>query len=128
MICRYKGGGMRTHVGILLVSVFAAGMVSVFVAGMNPLLAAQATTATILGTVTDSSGAAVPGATVMVRNTGTDISQTTVSDERGRYRVPSLNVGQYEVKAELQGFQTSIRKEIVVTVGREVVVDFVLAP
>ena len=111
---------MRMHVGILLLSVFAAEM--------NPLLAAQATTATISGTVTDSSGAAVPGATVTVKNTGTDISQTTVSDERGRYRLPSLNVGQYEVKAELQGFQTSIRKGIEVTVGREVVVDFALAP
>src|SRR5262245_16527500 len=101
---------MRMHVGILLLSVFAAEM--------NPLLAAQATTATISGTVTDSSGAAVPGATVTVKNTGTDISQTTVSDERGRYRLPSLNVGQYEVKAELQGFQTSIRKGIEVTVGK----------
>jgi len=111
---------MRTYLGILLLSVFAAEM--------NPLLAAQATTATISGTVTDSSGAAVPGATVTVKNTGTDISQTTVSDERGRYRLPSLNVGQYEVKAELQGFQTSIRKGIEVTVGREVVVDFALAP
>src|SRR5215467_5980101 len=89
-------------------------------------LAAQSTTSAILGTITDSSGAAVPGVTVTVTNTSTDIAQTTLSDERGRYRVPSLNVGQYDVKAELTGFQTVIHKTIEVTVGRDVVVDFAL--
>src|SRR5213593_866281 len=64
-------------------------------------LLGQATTAAILGTVTDPTGAAVPGAMVTVTNTGTGIAQTAASDERGRYRVPSLSVGQYEVKAEL---------------------------
>src|SRR5438132_153576 len=82
----------------------------------------QSSTATILGTITDSSGAAVPGVTVTATNTATGIVQTTLSDERGRYRVPSLNVGQYEVKAELAGFQTVIHKGIEVTVGRDVVV------
>jgi len=99
----------------------------IFFAGATGIpLAGQATTAAILGAVTDPSGAAVPGASVTVTNTGTDIARTTLSDERGRYRVPSLNVGQYEVKAELPGFQTVIHKGIEVTVGREVVVDFAL--
>ena len=94
-------------------------------AGSIPL-AGQATTATIPGTVTDSSGAAVPGAMVGVTNTGTGIVQTTLSDERGRYRVPSLNIGQYDAKAELQGFQTVIHKGIEVTIGSDVVIDFAL--
>jgi hypothetical protein len=89
-------------------------------------LAAQSTTSTILGTINDASGAAVPGVTITVTNTATDIAQTTLSDERGRYRVPGLNVGQYDVKAELAGFQTVIHKGIQVTVGRDVVVDFAL--
>ncbi len=89
-------------------------------------VAAQATTATILGTVNDSSGAPVPGATVTATNTGTRIASTTVSDARGRYVVPSIAIGQYEVKAELQGFQTVVRKGVDVTVGSEVVVDFAL--
>ena len=56
-------------------------------------LAAQSTTSAILGTINDASGAAVPGVTITVTNIATDIAQTTLTDERGRYRVPSLNVG-----------------------------------
>ena len=52
-----------------------------------PVVYAQAT-ATILGTVTDPSGAAIGGAMVQAKNTGTSLTQTTVSDEQGRYRFP----------------------------------------
>jgi hypothetical protein len=53
----------------------------------------QATTATVLGTVTDPSGAAIPGATVQVRNTGTSQTQETVTDAQGRFQIPELGVG-----------------------------------
>src|SRR5437764_300589 len=102
-------------------------MILIFLAAFPALpLAAQSTTSAILGTINDASGAAVPGVTITATNTATDIAQTSLSDERGRYRVPSLNVGQYDVKAELAGFQTVIHKGIQVTVGRDVVVDFAL--
>src|SRR5437879_1885682 len=62
-------------------------------------LAAQGATATILGTVTDSTGAAIPEAAVQVKNVGTAVTQSTVSDGQGRFRVPDLSVGEYEVQA-----------------------------
>jgi len=87
---------------------------------------AQGATATILGTVTDSTGAAVPDAAVQVRNVGTDAGQTVTSDAQGRYRVPDLNVGQYEVRGTKMGFQTVVHSGIELTVGVQAVVDLSL--
>ncbi len=89
-------------------------------------LNAQASNATIGGTVTDSSGATIAGAAIQVRNVGTGISQSTASDQQGRYRVPDLVIGDYEVQASNAGFQTVVRKGITLTVGSSPVVDFVL--
>src|SRR5690348_16714356 len=96
---------------ITKIRVAVLSSIYIAVAAMTSVsLHAQATTATILGTVNDSSGATVPGATVTVTNTTTGIGQTAVSDSRGRYVVPTLAVGTYSVKAELQGFQTVIQQ------------------
>lgn len=89
-------------------------------------LRAQAATATLLGTVLDASGAEVPGASVQATNTSTRVSQTAVTDPRGRFRLPNLAVGTYDVRAELTGFQTVVRKDVELTVGSERVVDFAL--
>ena len=89
-------------------------------------LAAQTTAATILGTVTDSTGAAVPNAKVRVTNTGTAATQDTESDSDGRYRVPALPIGDYQVEAEKTGFQTLVHQGITLTVGADAVVDFAL--
>src|SRR5262245_55049535 len=62
-------------------------------------LNAQATNGVISGTVTDPSGATLPGATVQVKNVGTGVVRTVTTNEVGRYRVPDLLVGQYEVQA-----------------------------
>src|SRR5689334_19674506 len=56
---------------------------------------AQDTTGTILGTITDASGAVLPGVTVSVKNTDTSQSRTIVTDDGGRYRVPLLAPGHY---------------------------------
>lgn len=90
-------------------------------------LAAQQTTGTILGTATDASGASVPGANVQVKNVGTGQIQTVQSDAQGRYRVPDLPVGDYEVQASKQGFSTVVQKGIELSVGSQNVVDFSLA-
>jgi hypothetical protein len=87
-------------------------------------LAAQVTTATITGTVTDASGAAVPDASVQVKNAGTGITQNAASDAQGRFNVPSLVVGDYEVQASKMGFQSLVRRGITLTVGGTAVVDF----
>ncbi len=83
-------------------------------------------TATISGTVMDSSGAVVSGANVEVRNEGTGISQTTSTDPQGRYRVPELPIGDYDVHASAAGFQNVVRAGITLTVGAQIVVDFTL--
>jgi hypothetical protein len=98
-----------------------------FLGGAAPArLDAQGTIGTILGTVTDSSGSVVPGVTVTARNTGTAAVQATVSDSEGRYTIPALPVGDYEVQAELPGFQSVIRRGIRLSVGADVVIDFSL--
>ena len=87
-------------------------------------LLAQVTTATISGTVSDSSGATVPDAMVQVKNTGTGITQSTNTDGQGRFTVPSLLVGVYQVTAAKAGFQTVVRDGVTLTVGGSSVVDF----
>jgi len=86
--------------------------------------AAQGAIGSILGTISDSSGSVVPGATVTARNTGTGAIQVATSDEQGRYRIPVLPVGDYEVQTELSGFQTVVHTGIRLSAGADVVVDF----
>ena len=73
-------------------------------------LAAQAATGSILGTVVDQSGAAVPGAAVEVKNTGTGAVRTASSDGAGRFNLPDLAVGGYDVQAGKVGFTTVVRR------------------
>jgi len=76
-----------------------------------------------LGTVTDSSGAVVAGAKIQATNIGTNAVQTTLSDAEGRYRIPALPAGTYDVQTESTGFQTSLRKGITLDPSSDVVVD-----
>src|SRR6516162_5975378 len=109
------------HVSVRLIA--AVGLLAV----LGPArLDAQAAAATILGTVTDASGAAVAEASVQVRNIGTSVMQSTVTDGQGRYHAPDLGVGEYEVQASKTGFSTLVHRGITLTVGAQVVVDFSL--
>ena len=101
---------------------FLAGLLSV-TAGH---LCGQGATATVLGTVADMSGAAIPDASVELKNTQTGASQTVTSDGQGRFRVPEIPVGDYEAQASKAGFSTVIHKGITLTVGGQTVVDFAL--
>src|SRR3990172_5048932 len=99
-------------------------VVCVFLAGGISL--AQVTTGTIMGTVSDSTGAVIPGATVTIRNVDTGITRTAATDAAGRYRQPQLGLGNYEITAESTGFQSIVRSGVTLTVGREATVDFML--
>src|SRR5215813_6309291 len=66
----------------------------------------QSINATVGGTVADPSGALIPGVTVVATNVGTNIANTTVSNESGAYNFPALQPGTYKVSAQLPGFQT----------------------
>jgi outer membrane receptor protein involved in Fe transport len=84
-------------------------------------------TASISGRVIDASGAAVPSASVVVKNTGTSATQTTVTDDQGRYTVPELPIGSYQIEASKTGFQNSIRSGITLSVGSSPVIDLPLS-
>ena len=92
--------------------------------GVQRLLA-QAT-ASILGAVTDTTGASVADAVVKITNEGTGITRSTISDAQGRYRVPDLAIGDYQVEAVKPGFETVLQKGITLTVGSNIVVDVAL--
>jgi hypothetical protein len=89
-------------------------------------LDARAQNAAISGTVTDPTGAVLAGAAVQARNVGTGISQSAMSDEQGRFRMPDLQIGEYEMQASRSGFQTLVHKGITLNVGSQLVVDFTL--
>ena len=93
---------------------------------LSSTLAAQTSTGTISGAVKDESGAVVPGAQVAVSNVETGISRSAPTDAAGRYRVPSLTPGHYQVEVQMTGFETEVRKGIDLTVGQEAVIDMVL--
>jgi hypothetical protein len=80
----------------------------------------------IEGTVTDESGAVLPGAAVTIRNPATGVARETVTDGTGRYRAPLLPVGTYEVTAALSGFATTRRPNLVLNVGGVLTADLTL--
>ena len=83
---------------------------------------AQTVGAGLQGTVTDATAAVLPGATVIVKNSGTGTSIELLTDERGRYLAPLLQSGEYEVQVSLAGFQSVSRRGIRLTVGQNAVV------
>ncbi len=87
---------------------------------------AQSPTATILGVVKDSSGAVVPEANVTARNVDTGQTRAVVTAGDGSYRLPALPVGNYEVRVEHAGFQSSLLGGLTLSVGQEAVVNFAL--
>ncbi|HWX41444.1 MAG TPA: carboxypeptidase-like regulatory domain-containing protein, partial [Blastocatellia bacterium] len=76
-----------------------------------PAQAAQVS-AVVSGTVTDQAGAVVAAATITVKNIDTGAIRTTSTDESGLYRVPSLPVGEYEIRVHKDGFTDEVHKGI----------------
>jgi hypothetical protein len=82
--------------------------------------------ATLTGTITDSSGAIVPGATVTVTDIGTHTPQIAVSDGEGHYAIDNLSAGRYDLTVSLDGFRPIVRRDLVVDLNRPLRVDAVL--
>jgi Carboxypeptidase regulatory-like domain/TonB dependent receptor len=80
-------------------------------------VAAQVSGATLSGTVMDESGAGVAGATVSIKNVGTGLVREVTTNEDGLYSAPNLLPGNYEVTTSVKGFQTSVQKNVTLTVG-----------
>ncbi len=87
---------------------------------------AQTTTATLRGKVSDGQAGVLPGATVTARQTHTNTSRASVTSELGQYVIPNLPPGPYDILVELPRFATTRRSALVLQVGQEVTIDFVL--
>ncbi|HKT89473.1 MAG TPA: carboxypeptidase-like regulatory domain-containing protein [Candidatus Sulfotelmatobacter sp.] len=89
---------------------------------------AQSTAGRILGTLTDQSGAAVAGATIVVTDTQRGTSRSVTTDDSGNYLVADLQPGTYKVHAEAKGFKSVERPSVLVEVATDVRADFALQP
>ncbi len=83
----------------------------------------QFESASVLGYAKDSSGAAIPGATITLTNLATSISQTTKTDSEGRYEFPSVPIGEYRVGGEAAGFEKVQTQDFTVTTNARQRVD-----
>jgi len=105
-----------------------ARWIFLLVISMAGTMTAQTFRGTILGTVTDSTGASVAGASVKARHSATGLERTTQTSGDGSYSIPELPIGTYEVTITQSGFQTSITRSVDVNVAAEKRVDVVLQP
>lgn len=88
---------------------------------------AQSTGGRILGTVTDPSGAVVPGATVTLVNEDTGVSRTTQTDDKGNYQLLPVPVGNYRLEFDGAGFKKNVRRGITVQVNQVVTLNIAMA-
>ena len=97
-------------------------------AGALPAAAQVSVTGAINGTVTDSTDAVVPGATVQLKDEGTGITKDAVTNESGSFEFRDLHIGTYQITVALQGFQTALYKKVAVESGRTTDLRVKLAP
>jgi hypothetical protein len=95
--------------------------------GLTAIASAQSTSGRISGTVADSQGGVLPGATVTVVQEGTGLSRSATTDNDGAYVFVSLPVGTYSVTAELGGFQKAVKSGYKLVADGRITADFTLA-
>ena len=87
----------------------------------------QTETATVLGTVTDPSGAVVPGAQVTILNQSTGLKRDCFADSTGQYHIAGLPMGTYSIRVQKNKFQTQVREEITLTSASSLTIKFSLS-
>jgi hypothetical protein len=102
--------------------------IAIFIVLVAALLATSSalaqSTATVQGTVSDSKGAVLPNATVVVRNKSTSAERTTQTDSEGNYQVAALPVGVYQIEVKVQGFKTQVADQVTLEVAKTIVQNF----
>jgi outer membrane receptor protein involved in Fe transport len=112
---------MSTPVTTAIVSLFAV------VLGMSGIDAqTRSTAADLTGIVRDQSNAVLPGAVVTVTNTATNVSRSTTSQQEGRFALPALPPGTYQIEVTIPGFVTERREGLLLSLGSLVEMDFTL--
>jgi hypothetical protein len=115
------------HLAARLKAVFSAPVLCFALALMSIIAAGQTITATITGSVTDPSGSVIPGATIKVTAIDTGQTKTATTDGEGRYTIPFLPPGQYNVTVEKTGFSKTTRDRVTLEVAQTATFDFKLA-
>ena len=113
---------MNRNVIVKLVGWASLAMIAVLALMMfspRPLYA-QVDTGAILGTVSDTSGAAIHGATVTLTNQGTGAALTTTTESDGSYKFTPVRIGNYKLSATFAGFQTMTQTDVSVNIGQNV--------
>jgi hypothetical protein len=108
--------------------VWFCSALAVLAALLVPAASAQTFRGTILGTVTDTSGAAILNAKVSALNVATGVERTTETNGDGSYLIPELPIGTYKVTIAQSGFQSAVTNGVVVDVASERRIDAVLKP
>ena len=112
----FSAGLHRRLVQISVVALIATAVCA-------PGAIAQIRTADVVGAVSDSSGSIVPGASVVLKNLGTNEERTAVSDATGNFLFTLLPPGRYSVRAELAGFKTWTVAEVTLAAGDKLTLD-----
>lgn len=115
--------GRSTNSRLLRTAAILAAVL--LIANLSGLLA-QSVTQSVQGLVTDSSGAAVEGARVMIRNVDTGVERTQLSNQAGLYSFQLMEVGNYQVKCERPGFRSAVVNGLRVETAAQVRQDFAL--
>src|SRR5260370_40686887 len=92
-------------------------------ASSTALFAQTGATATLLGTITDSTSAVVPGVTVRATNVDTQLTRTTTTDTPGTYTIFSLPIGRYDLLAQATDFRSSEVKDVAITIDQRARID-----
>src|ERR1700687_6202644 len=105
---------LRLRTGVVFLALLLAALPGAVLAQ------SQATTGVIEGTVSDTGGVPLPGATVAIRNTATTFEKSTVTGPDGRFRGLALPLGPYRVTVSLKGFSTLVREGLDLGVGQTI--------
>ena len=112
--------------GVMDMEVRMLSRLAILVLAAIPVMAQSTGTATVVGTVADSTGAVVPGVKVTVRNTGTQFASEGQTNANGAYYIPNLSSGTYEVVVEAQGFKRFVQSGLVLRINESPRIDVVL--
>ena len=111
----------------LLLTICIALLPALLPLNPNPAFGQATSSGTIVGTVTDPSGALISGATITVTDPATKSTRTTISNKQGQYIVPDVPPGVYDVKTSRAGFSTDLIQALPVSVGAQTTANFRLA-
>ena len=105
---------------------FRAALAAALVLATSAIAGAQGTTSRVVGTVTDTTGAVLPGATVLLTNDDTGVTFETVTTASGNYVFEAVQVGQYTVTVQLPGFRKFVTSANRVNIGEPATINAVL--